>query len=111
MACSVKQNKGRKEVRLYQYNEVTMGYRGEKHGRTIKFKDSFSKATLAEDRLVPRTFSDSRAMVFRENSSNRSWNKVKSLNVSFKSIYAVLLLTTRPRERHSPEVAFQTVLL
>lgn len=27
LACSVKQNKGRKEARLYQYNEVTTGCR------------------------------------------------------------------------------------
>lgn len=85
LACSVRQNKVRKDVRLYQYNEVTMGCRREKQGRrTIKFEDSFIKATLAEDRLVTRTFLDKRVMVSRENSSNRSRNKVKSLNVSFQ---------------------------
>lgn len=33
-------------------------------GRTTKFKDHFSKATLAEDRLVTRNFLDNRTMVF-----------------------------------------------
>jgi len=83
LACSFKQNKVRKEVRLCKYNEVTMGCMRGKQGRSIKFKDSFSKAKWVEDRLVTRTFLDNRAMVFWENSFNGSWDKAKNLNVSF----------------------------
>lgn len=105
----------RKKVRLCQYNEVTKQHRrGRKlRRRTIKFKDNISEATSVLKRLIIRTVLDIRAMTFWKTLEQRAWawTKEKDWMWAFTSIYAVTELGVWPRERDSPEAAFQTVLL